>query len=173
MLCAAMPMAAIYTAIAPPSAEQLVALARDNESKMYGANRRTVGRLAIAALVAAVAPPSHAAFAKTVLDRDLWGFLTPAATRGNHAAALQRVHEDLAVPSPLWPSSTELACLVGAAPAHYIGNNLIMLPPELVRAGSAAFAELEADHEPAAFLNEFFRSAAARGDALLLHWDFR
>jgi hypothetical protein len=168
-----MPMAAIYTAILPPSAEELVALARDNEAKMYGANRRTVGRLAIAELVAAVAPPSHAAFAKTVLARDLWGFLTPAATRGNHAAALQRVHEDLAVPSPLWPSSIELACLVGAAPAHYIGNNLIMLPPALVREGSAAFARLEPDHEPAAFINEFFRSAAGRGDALLLHWDYR
>lgn len=168
-----MPMAAIYTAIAPPSPEELVALARHNEAKTYGPNRRTVGRLAIAELVAAVAPPSHAAFAATVRDRDLWGFLTPAATRGNHAAALQRVHEDLVVPSPLWPSSVELACLVGAAPAHYIGNNLIMLPPDLVRAGHAAFTRLEPDHEPAHFINEFFRGAAARGDALLLHWDFR
>ncbi len=168
-----MPMAAIYTAIAPPSPEELVALARNNESQTYGANRRTVGRLAIAELVAAVAPPSHAAFAAIVRDRDLWGFLTPAATRGNHAATLQRVHEDLVVPSPLWPSSVELACLVGAAPAHYIGNNLIMLPPEVVQAGRAAFARLEAEHEPAQFINEFFGGAARRGDAVLLHWDFR
>lgn len=168
-----MPMAAIYTAIAPPSSEELVVLARNNESRMYGPNRRTVGRLAIAELVAAVAPPSHAAFAATVRDRDLWGFLTPAATRGNHAATLQRVHEDLVVPSPLWPSSTELACLVGAAPAHYIGNNLIMLPPDLVREGSEAFSLLEDTHEPALFINEFFRGAARRGDAVLLHWDYR
>jgi hypothetical protein len=168
-----MPMAAIYTAIAPPSPEELVALARSNEARTYGANRRTVGRLAIAELVATVAPPSHAAFAATIRDRDLWGFLTPAATRGNHAAALQRVHMDLAVPSPLWPASTELACLVGAEPAHYIGNNLIMLPPDLVQAGHAAFTRLETDHEPAAFINEFFRGAAVRGDAVLLHWDYR
>jgi hypothetical protein len=168
-----MPMAAIYTAIAPPSSEELVTLARSNESQTYGPNRRTVGRLAIAELVAAVAPPSHAVFAATVRDRDLWGFLTPAATRGNHAATLQRVHEDIVVPSPLWPSSTELACLVGAAPAHYIGNNLIMLPPELVREGSAAFSRLEDTHEPALFINEFFGGAAKRGDAVLLHWDYR
>ena len=166
-------MAAIYTAISPPSAEELVALARNNEARAYGANRRTVGRLAIAELVAAVAPPSHAAFAATVRDRDLWGFLTPAATRGNHAAALQRVHEDLAVPTPLWPSSVELACLVGTEPAQYLGNNLIMLPPELVKAGHAAFSRLEPTHEPAHFLNEFFREAATRGQAVLLHWDFR
>ena len=166
-------MAAIYTAIAPPSSEEVVGLARNNESQTYGANRRTVGRLAIAELVAAVAPPSHAVFAATVRDRDLWGFLTPAATRGNHAATLQRVHEDIVVPSPLWPSSTELACLVGAAPAHYIGNNLIMLPPALVREGTAAFDRLEETHEPAAFINEFFRRAADRGDAMLLHWDYR
>lgn len=166
-------MAAIYTAISPPSPDEIVALARNNEAKTYGSNRRTVGRLAIAELVAAVAPPSHRTFAETVRDRDLWGFLTPAATRGNHAAALQRVHEDLVVPSPLWPSSTELACLVGTAPAHYAGNNLIMLPPELVQAGTTAFARLEAEHEPAAFLNEFLHAAADRGDAVLLHWDFR
>ena len=166
-------MAAIYTAIAPPSSQELVALARSNESQTYGPNRRTVGRLAIAELVAAVAPASHAAFAATVRDRDLWGFLTPAATRGNHSATLQRVHEDIVVPSPLWPSSTELACLVGAAPAEYLGNNLIMLPPELVREGAIAFAHLEEDHEPASFVNEFFRGAARRGDAVLLHWDYR
>lgn len=166
-------MAAIYTAIRPPSPEELVALARNNEAQTYGPNRRTVGRLAIAELVAAVAPPSHAAFAATIRDRDLWGFLTPAATRGNHAAALQRVHEDLVVPSPLWPSSVELACLVGAEPALYLGNNLIALPPALVRAGSAAFTRLEPAHEPAAYLNEFFAGTARRGDAVLLHWDFR
>lgn len=166
-------MCAIYTAIRPPSPDEIVALARTNENQVYGANRRTVGRLAIAALVAEVAPPTHAAFAATVRDRDLWGFLTPAATRGNHAAALQRVHEDLVVPSPVWPSSPALACLVGAAPAHYAGNNLIMLPPDLVDAGTTAFSRLEATSEPAAFLNEFFRAAAHRGDAVLLHWDYR
>ena len=54
-----MPMAAIYTAISPPSPDEIVALARNNEAKTYGANRRTLGRLAIAELVAAVVPPSH------------------------------------------------------------------------------------------------------------------
>jgi hypothetical protein len=168
-----MPMCAIYTAIRPPSPEEIVALARTNETQIYGANRRTVGRVAMAELVALVAPPSHAAFAATVRDRDLWGFLTPAATRGNHAAALQRVHEDLAVPTPLWPSSSALACLVGAPPAHYAGNNLIMLPPEVVDAGSAALSRLESTSEPAAYVNEFLAAASERGDAVLLHWDYR
>jgi hypothetical protein len=173
MVVAAMPMCAIYTAISPPSPEEIVALARTNETQIYGANRRTVGRVAIAELVALVAPASHSAFAATVRDRDLWGFLTPAATRGNHAAALQRVHEDLAVPTPLWPASSALACLVGAPPAHYIGNNLIMLPPEVLDAGSAALSRLEATSEPAAYLNEFLGAACDRGDAVLLHWDYR
>lgn len=168
-----MPMCAIYTAISPPSPEEIVALARTNESQTYGSNRRTVGRLAIAELVALVVPPSHAAFAATIRDRDLWGFLTPAATRGNHAAALQRVHEDLVVPSPLWPPSSALACLVGTAPAHYAGNNLIMLPPDVVDAGSVALSRLEATSEPAAYLNEFLRAASERADAVLLHWDYR
>jgi len=168
-----MPMCAIYTAIKPPSPDEIVALARTNENRIYGANRRTLGRLAVAELVALCVPPSHAAFAAIVRDRDLWGFLTPAATRGNHVAALQRVHEDLVVPSPLWPSSSSLACLVGVAPAHYVGNNLIMLPPELVDAGSAAFSRLGATSEPAAYLNEFLRPASDRGDAVLLHWDYR
>jgi len=77
------------------------------------------------------------------------------------------------VPSPLWPSSIELACLVGAAPAHYLGNNLIALAPDLVQAGHVAFTRLESAHEPAAFINEFFGGAARRGDAVLLHWDYR
>ncbi len=166
-------MCAIYTAIKPPSPEEVVALARSNEGQLYGANRRTLGRVAVAELVALLVPPSHAEFAAIVRDRDLWGFLTPAATRGNHVAALQRVHEDLAVPSPLWPSSPGLACLVGVAPAHYIGNNLIMLPPELVAAGSAAFSRLAPTSEPAAYLNDFLRPASQRGNAVLLHWDYR
>jgi hypothetical protein len=166
-------MCAIYTAIKPPSADEIVALARSNEGQVYGANRRTLGRRAVAELVVAFVPPSHTSFATTVRDRDLWGFFTPAATRGNHAATLQRVHEDLAVPSPLWPSSTALACLVGVAPAHYAGNNLIMLPPELVDAGATAFLRLARDNEPAAYLHEFLRPAADRGDAVLLHWDYR
>src|SRR5690349_3514217 len=168
-----MGMCAIYTAIRPPSADELVALARTNESQAYGSNRRTVGRRAIAELVALVVPPSHATFAATVRDRDLWGFFTPAATRGNHVAALQRVHEDLAVPHPLWPASSALACLVGAPPAHYVGNNLIMLPPEVVDAGSTALSRPEATSEPAAYLNEFLRAASDRADAVLLHWDYR
>jgi len=168
-----MPMCAIYTAIKPPSPDEIVALARSNETRLYGANRRTLGRIAVAELVAELAPPSHAAFAATVRDRDLWGFLTPAATRGNHVAALQRVHEDLAIPSPLWPSSPALACLVGVEPAHYAGNNLIMLPPDLVTTGAAVFSRLAATSEPAAYLNEFLRPAGDRGDAVLLHWDYR
>ena len=166
-----MPMCAIYTAVAPPSAEQLTALARDNESRQYGANRRTLGLRAIEELVAAVAPPSHAAFAQLILERDLWGFLTPAATRGNHAAAIAREHEDIHVPSPLWPSSVELATLVGVPPAHYIGNNLAMLPPDLVRSAAEVFARL--DHDAAELLAEFLRTAVRRGDAVLLHWDYR
>lgn len=66
-----MGMCAIYTAIAPPSADELYALARNNEVNVYGAHRRTLGRRAVAELVAMVAPPSHAAFARTVLERDL------------------------------------------------------------------------------------------------------
>ena len=166
-------MCAIYTAIKPPSPDEIAALAKSNEGTIYGANRRTLGRVAVAELVVLVAPPSHLAFAETIRDRDLWGFLTPAATRGNHVAALQRVHEDLVIPSPLWPSSSALACLVGSAPAHYIGNNLIMLPPELVDAGSVAFARLAPTSEPAAYLNDFLRPASDRGDAVLLHWDYR
>jgi hypothetical protein len=166
-------MCAIYTAIKPPSPDELAALAKSNESQIYGANRRTLGRRAVAELVVLTAPPSHLAFAETVRDRDLWGFFTPAATRGNHVAALQRVHEDLAIPSPLWPSTSALACLVGAEPATYIGNNLIMLQPELVDAGSAAFSRLAATSEPAAYLNDFLRPASDRGDAVLLHWDYR
>ena len=166
-------MCAIYTAIKPPSPDELAALAKSNESLIYGPNRRTLGRRAVAELVVLTSPPSHLAFAETVRDRDLWAFLTPAATRGNHVAALQRVHEDLAIPSPLWPSTSALACLVGAEPAHYIGNNLIMLPPELVDAGSLAFSRLAPTSEPAAYLNEFLRPASDRGDAVLLHWDYR
>jgi hypothetical protein len=168
-----MPMCAIYTAVPPPSAEQLTALARDNEGRQYGANRRTLGPRAIEELVAAVAPASHAAFAKVILERDLWGFLTPAATRGNHAAMIAREHADIQVPTPVWPSSVELACLVGAPPAHYIGNNLVMLPPQLVQAAVPAFAALERAHEPAELLNEFLRAALRRHDAVLLHWDYR
>jgi hypothetical protein len=168
-----MPMCAIYTAVPPPSPDELLALARSNEARVYGSRRRTLGRTAIAELVALLAPPSHANFARTVLERDLWGFLTPAATRGNHAAALQRVNEDLAVSVPLWPSTTALACLVGAEPAHYLGNNLVMLQPELVQAGVAAFEPHEDTHEVAAYLNEFLRDVCKRADAVLLHWDYR
>jgi len=166
-------MCAIYTAVTPPSAAQLTTLARDNESRQITANRRTLGPRAIEELVVAVAPPSHAAFAKLILERDMWGLLTPAATRGNHAAAIAREHEDIVVPSPVWPSSIELATLVGAPPAHYVGNNLAMLSPKLVAAAVQAFAALERDHEPAEVLNEFLRAAARRLDAVLLHWDYR
>lgn len=168
-----MGMSAIYTAVRPPTPEQLVALARGNEAQTYGANRRTLGRLAIAELAATFAPPSHAEFARTVRERDLWGFLTPAAARGNHVVALASAHPDLAVPVPLWPSSTELACAVGVEPAHYIGNNLVMLPPELVAAGVAAFEPHEDAHEVVHYLNEFLRAARKRKDAVLLHWAFR
>ena len=103
----------------------------------YGSNRRTVGRLAIAELVAAVVPPSHAAFAATVRDRDLWGFLHPGGDpRQSRRRAPARARGSRRVPHPLWPLLGQLACLVGAPPAHYVGNNLIMLPPEVVDAGS-------------------------------------
>ncbi len=168
-----MGMCAIYTAVPPPSEEQLVAVARDNETRHYGARRCTLGRKAIAQLVGLVAPPSHVELAKAILERDLWGFLTPAATRGNHAAMLQRAHEEIAVPTPLWPESIEMACLVGAPPAQYLGNNLVMLPPELVAIAVAAFAKHEAASEEAAYLNEFLGGARDREDAVLLHWDYR
>ena len=166
-----MPMCAIYTAVPPPSADELAALARDNESRQYGANRRTLGRRAIQELVAAVAPASHKVLADVILARDLWGFLTPAASRGNHAAMIAREHEDIVLPSPVWPDTVELACLVGAPPAHYIGNNLVMLPPDLVRSATALFAIV--DHDAAELLADFLRTAGTRADAVLLHWDYR
>jgi hypothetical protein len=166
-------MCAIYTAIPPPSPQQLSALAKDNEAKTYGEQRCTLGRTAIAELVAALAPPSHAALANAILERDLWGFLTPAATRGNHIAALMRANPEVAIPSPLWPPSTEFACLLGVPPAHYIGSNLVLLPADLVWSGVEAFEEHEAQHEVAAYLNEFLRRARAMKKAVLLHWDFR
>lgn len=168
-----MPMCAIYTAVAPAPAHELAAIARAGDSTTYRARRRTVGRQAIAELVAAVAPPSHAAFARTVLQRDAWGFLTPAAARGNHAVALQEVHEDITVPIPLWPSTTELACLVGVAPAQYVGNNLAVLPPELVEMAVVAFTAHETTSEAAMYFNDFLRAARDQRDIVLLHWDYR
>ncbi len=168
-----MGMCAIYTSIAPPSAEELAALAKQNEGVTYGAHRCTLGRKAVAELVLAVAPDSHKAIALAIHERDLWSFLTPAASRGNHAAQLQAVHPDLSVPYPLWPSTTELACLVGAPPAHYIGNNLVMLGADLVAAAVPAFERHERTSEVAAYLNEFLRRVVDRKDAALLHWDHR
>ena len=166
-------MCAIYSAVPPPTADELKELARTHESRAYAANRCTLGRRAVAELVATLAPPSHKPLAKAIVDRDLWSFLTPAASRGNHAQTLQRVHEDLAVPFPLWPESVELACLTGAPPAHYIGNNLAMLPPELVAQAVPAFEHYEATSEVAEVLNEYLRRALRRKDAVLLHWDHR
>jgi hypothetical protein len=165
-------MCAIYTAIPPPSPEELITLARRNETEQYRAHRKTLGRRAMLELVDLVAPPSRKALSSVILDRDLWAFLTPAASRGNHAAALAKAHEDIAIPFPLWPESTLLACLVGAAPAHYIGNNLVMLQPELVARGVAAFEEYESN-ELVGFLLDFFRDAIKRADCILLHWDHR
>jgi hypothetical protein len=150
-----------------------VALARDNEARTYGPRRCTLGRAAIAELVLLVAPSSHKELAQTICGRDLWGFLTPAATRGNHAAMLQRVHEDIAVPTPLWPDGVHMACLVGAPPAHYIGNNLVMLAPELVALGAAAFTKLEDESDAAEYLASFLREARDGENAVLLHWDYR
>jgi len=167
-------MCAIYTAIRPPqSAEELTALAKQNESKAYGARRCTLGRVAVAELVAQIAPPSHAPLAAAIRDRDLWGFLTPAASRGNHAAALHRMHPDLSITLPLWPTSVELACLVGAEPAHYVGNNLVLLQPELLAHAVPAFESRAATSEPAAYLVEYLEPRLARRDAVLLHWDYR
>jgi len=168
-----MGMCAIYTAVTPPSPEQMLALARHNEGQTYGEKRCTLGRKAIEELVAALAPPSHAAFAKAILDGDLWGFLTPAATRGNHIAALARANPDVAIPQTMWPASTEFACLLGVPPAHYIGSGLVLLPADLVWSGVEAFEEHEADHEVAAYLNEFLRRARSAKEAVLLHWDYR
>jgi len=166
-------MCAIYTAIPPPAEDDdLTALARRNEGEKYVGRRKTMRHRAMLELVAKFAPPSHAELARTIRDRDLWSFLTPAASRGNHGAALARVHEDIAVPFPLWPTSPVLACLVGAEPATYLGNNLVMLPPELVTIGVAAFGPHESD-ELVLFFNDFLREAAAREDAVLLHWDHR
>jgi len=166
-------MCAIYTAVPPPTPGEQVRLARENEGKVYGNHRCTVGRRAIAELVAQIAPRSRAALAQAILDRDLWGFLTPAASRGNHAATLARAHEDLAVPVPLWPPSIEMACLVGAEPAAYLGNNLAMLTPELVDDAVDSLTTHEDTSEVAAYILEFFRKAQRRRDAILLHWDLR
>ena len=168
-----MGMCAIYTAIPPPSADEILALARSNEGRVHGVRRCTLGRRAVAELVVLVAPPTHASFAAAILERDLWGFLTPAASRGNHVEALRQANQDLVLPIPLWPESPELACLVGAPPAHYIGNNLAMLPAELVRAGVEAFQAYEATSDAAEYLNAFLRSVQARGEVVLLHWDYR
>jgi hypothetical protein len=168
-----MGMCAIYTAVAPPSPEELAALAKQNEASTYGPRRRTVGRRAVAELALLFAPPSHLLFLDAILEKDLWGFLTPAATRGNHIAALARANPEVAVPSPLWPATIEFACLVGTEPARYVGNNLVMLPPDVVAAGNSAFALRAAASEPAQYLGEFFQHAAARGQAMLLHWDYR
>jgi hypothetical protein len=166
-------MCAIYSAVPPPTVDQLKELARTHEGSTWAANRCTLGRRAVAELVAALAPRSHADLARAIHERDLWSFLTPAASRGNHAQTLQRVHPELAVPFPLWPPSVELACLTGAEPAHYIGNNLAMLPPELVVQAVPLFEQHEAAHEVAEVLNEFLRKAVRRRDAVLLHWDHR
>lgn len=168
-----MGMCAIYTAIPPPSADELLALARSNEGQVYGARRCTLGRRAVAELVALVAPPTHATLSLAILERDLWGFLTPAASRGNHVEALRQANLDLVLPVPLWPESPALACLVGAPPAHYIGNNLAMLPAELVHGAVNAFQAHEATNDAAEYLNAFLRPAQRRGDAVLLHWDYR
>ncbi len=169
----AMGMCAIYTAITPPSEAELLALARDNERKTYGSRRCTVGRKAVAHLLQRVAPAAHQPLVTEILARDLWGFLTPAATRGNHAAMLQRVHQDIAVPTPLWPPGVEMACLVGAPPAHYLGNNLVMLQVELVAKACNAFAMHEAVSDEAVYLNDFLRGTRVRKEAVLLHWDYR
>jgi hypothetical protein len=167
-------MCAIYTAVPPPQTpEELTALARQNESDQYSKSpRKTMRPRAMLELVAMLAPPSRSELAKLILERDLWPFLTPAASRGNHAAALAQVHEDIAVPFPLWSESPIMACLVGTPPAHYIGNNLVMLPPEVVSIGVAALDKHE-DNELVAFLNEFLRRAADKEFAVLLHWDHR
>jgi hypothetical protein len=159
-----MGMYAIYTAIAPPSPDELLALARDNERKTYGSRRCTVGRMAIAQLVHHVVPSP---LTDAILERDLWGFLTPAATRGNHVVQLQRAHTDIVVPVPLWPSCAELAVLVGAEPAHYLGNNLVMISAATIAQAIAAFERIETDE--ADYLNAFLKTA---GD-VLLHWDYR
>ena len=170
-----MGMCAIYTAIArqhagPPSPEEVLALARDNERKTYVPRRCTVGRVAIAQLVHHVVPSP---LTDAILERDLWGFLTPAATRGNHIAALARANPDVAIPQTMWPASTEFACLLGVPPAHYIGSGLVLLPRDLVWSGVEAFEEHEADHEVAAYLNAFLRRARSAKEAVLLHWDYR
>jgi len=168
-----MPMCAIYTAVAPAPPHELATIARASDAAVYRGRRHTMGRHAIAELVAAVAPSTHAGFARTVLVRDMWGFLTPAASRGNHAAAMQDVHVDLTVPVPLWPSSTELACLVGVEPAQYLGNNVAALPPELVDIAVVAFTLHEGTSEAARYLNGFLRLARDARHVVLLHWDFR
>jgi hypothetical protein len=166
-------MCAIYTAIPPPSKEELTALARRNETEQYRSHRKTLGRRAMLELVALVAPESRKELANTILDRDLWGFLTPAAARGNHASALAEASPDLVIPYPLWPPSTLLACLTGAEPAYYIGNNLVMLQPDLVKRAIPEFETYEESNELVGFLVEFLRDASKRGDCVLLHWDHR
>jgi hypothetical protein len=168
-----MPMCAIYTAVAPGPTHELAMIARASDATQFQARRRTVERQAIAELVVAVVPPSHAEFARVIAQRDAWAFLTPAASRGNHAVALRDVHGDLAIPTPLWPCTTELACLVGVEPAHYIGNNLAMIPPELVEVAVVAFTAHEGHSDAATHFSRFLRTARDARHAVLLHWDFR
>lgn len=169
----ALGMCAIYTAIPPPSPEERLTLAKRNETEQWVKYpRKTIGRRAMLELVSVIAPPARSALAKTIFERDLWGFLTPAASRGNHGAALAKAHDDIAVPFPLWPESAVLACLTGAEPADYLGNNLAMLPADLVAIAIPKLEQYEG-YEVAYVLNEFFREVVDREDAVLLHWDHR
>ena len=152
---------------------ELALIARASDAAQYNARRRTVERRAMAELVVLVAPPSHADLARAVLQRDAWGFLTPAASRGNHVVALQEVHPDLVLPVPLWPSTVELAALVGVAPAQIIGNNVAMLTKDLVDLVVLSFMPRERTSEAAKNFNAFMRAARLRRDAVLLSWDDR
>jgi hypothetical protein len=168
-----MGMCAIYTAVQPPEPDALHAIARANEQSKHAPHRCTLGRTAIVQMVRHVVPPSHHTLVKKIYERDLWGFLTPAATRGNHAAKLQAAHTELHVPTPLWPEGIEMALLVGASPATYLGNNLVAVQPEHVAIAVAAFERLVDVCDPAAYFKEFLTGARDREDCVLLHWDYR
>jgi len=166
-------MCAIYTAVEPPSEEERRTLAKRTAANVYSVrNRKTIGHRTMLELVTRIAPPARSALAKTIFDRELWGFLTPAAARGNHGAALAKAHDDIVVPFPLWPESTLFACLCGAEPADYLGNNMALLGSDLLALAIPMFEKFEG-YEAVFVLNEFFREAHDREDVVLLHWDHR
>jgi hypothetical protein len=194
-----MGMCAIYTALPdPPPGTDLAEIASrvvDTEIAPGAATQtgwRTFpfGRRAMEALAVVYAPPSRQRAAEHIASNDLYPFLKPGV--GAHEDAMLsrlwtfRTSAGLApaLPVPLWPESVVLACVVGAPPAQVVtpkaaGSNVPVTSVAFLRSHSVrdAVAALE-KHERAGdelvmtFLR-FFAGARDRGDAVMLHWDYR